>query len=336
MCCREQQVDRFVGHKLQGQGSQQLHRCYSVTHEKFMEHVKSKHPPFSTLSFMWSSLFFSLLINGFLCFYLPFLFPPRMSSPVCRALAVSFIPYLFLFLSFLSCRLPSPFFVFPILPLFSLSCLLSLLTLLHFSLQIPLRDVCFILIILDFVSSSPCFLFWFLPSPFLLLTSPSSHLSYLLSPPYFLYSLPAFLSLSFPQLSPLPVSLASSLLLSPSFLFYELLLFCSLYYLLNSPNVFSSSLPFSLSPYVPSHLVTKAQRSVIAEHLQAQGSRHNTPNALLWDTGTEPDREFTMNNTNNNNMRVLAEADKLIKVSSLYKLFQVIAKWIKVKKLLKS
>ncbi|TKS78241.1 hypothetical protein D9C73_012933 [Collichthys lucidus] len=36
---------------------------------------------------------------------------------------------------------------------------------------------------------------------------------------------------------------------------------------------------------------TKAQRSVIEEHLQAKGSRHNTPNSLCWGRGTESDRE---------------------------------------------
>ncbi|CAB1460953.1 unnamed protein product [Pleuronectes platessa] len=33
------------------------------------------------------------------------------------------------------------------------------------------------------------------------------------------------------------------------------------------------------------HLLLRARRSVIVEHLQAQGSRHNTPNAQWWSGG---------------------------------------------------
>lgn len=148
----------------------------------------------------------------------------------------------------------------------------------------------------------------FSPHLFSLLVSSPSFLSSLHYSLLCLFPSCPLLSL-FPHLSLFPTFL-SCLLPSPFLVFPILLALLCLSLLVSSPflvspfapspplsspiSLFSSAFflfPSFLSSFFSSHPATKAQRSVIVEHLQAQGSRHNTPNSLFWGRGTDSDRE---------------------------------------------
>ena len=261
LCCKKQQVDgRFPGHTLKPKA----HSRYNTTFVKFRFSPTS--PSFSPLLFFYFPHLPSCLISFP---HFPAILPlmPVFVSPYLLSWA-----FLSLFLFFSS---------FPLFPLFS-SYRLSwfLLSSLFFgsfpliSLFPPLSPILVFSPHVWAVSSSSV-----LSSP-LLLTSPSFFLSpdsllclHLLS----LSSLPSFSCILFcPPPTPLHSLLASLCLLSfprfPLSATLPVFLFCLLT---------STSYPLS------SHPATKAQRSVIEEHLQAQGSRHNTPNSPCWGRGPE-------------------------------------------------
>ena len=197
-------------------------------------------------------------------------FPRHVSSNACVCVS---LPPLLGFIYFLF--LVSLFFFLP--PLL-ISALLSFLWLLtsHLLVSPPSPLLVFSPHVWAVSSSSV------LSSP-LLLTSPS----FFLSPDSTLSSSPLlFLS---PLISLYP--LLSPPLPSPFFACLCLLSSFSPFPLLAPLPVFLFCLLTSSSYRLFSHPATKAQRSVIEEHLQAQGSRHNTPNSLCWGRSPESDGE---------------------------------------------
>lgn len=178
----------------------------------------------------------------------------------------------------------------------------------------PLSSSCILYFLVSYFVSSPLTfpcsaLISFCPfiSSFCLLSFPSLFplMSPLLSPiwSHLLVSFPFFLS--FPLIASFPSSALISLFtffvsffllshflsyLLSFFPFVSLLLFLFIFFLFSTPLFVSyqpASTCVSTSRLLSCFLAPKAQRSVIVEHLQAQGSRHNTPNTLCWARGKE-------------------------------------------------